>query len=105
VFKRCTSELLLAYSLIPCACVCLIGAGYRSVIRSAVGIRLVELRKGSVCHHWEFLAENLPTEFVISIDAVPHLVIDNDVEMVVVVEDSAGAVLKRKFLPDELRGS
>jgi len=86
-------------------CVCVIGAGYSSVIRSPVGIRLVELRKGSVCHHWEFLAEKPPTEFVVSIDAVPHLVIDNDVELVVVVEDSAGAIVKRKFLPDELRRS
>ena len=84
---------------------CVIGAGYSSVIRSAVGIRLVELRKDSVCHHWEFLAENPPTEFVVSIDDVPHLAIDNDVEMVVVVEDNAGVILKRKFLPDELHGS
>ena len=75
------------------------------MVQSAVGIRLVELRKGSVCHHWEFLAENPPTEFTICIDDVHHLVIENDVEVVVVVEDSAGAILKRKLLPDELHAS
>jgi len=78
---------------------------YSSVVRSTVGLRLVELRKGSVCHHWEFLTENPPTEFTISIDDVRHLVIEKDVEMVVVVEDSAGAILKRKLLPDELHTS
>jgi len=78
---------------------------YSNVVWSAVGLRLIELRKGSVCHHWEFLAENPPTEFTISIDDVHHLTIENDVEVVVVVEDSAGAVLKRKLLPDELRTS
>jgi len=75
------------------------------VVRSAVGLRLVELRKGSVCHHWEFLAENPPTEFIVVIDDVRHLVIENEVELIVVVEDSAGAILKRKLLPDELRTS
>jgi len=78
---------------------------YSSVVRSAVGLRLVELRKGSVCHHWEFLAENPPTEFTISINDVRHLVIENDVEVVVVVEDNSGAMLKRKLLPNELRTS
>lgn len=75
------------------------------MVRSAVGLRLVELRKGSVCHHWEFLAENPPTEFIVVIDDVRHLVIENEVELIVVVEDSAGAILKRKLLPDELRTS
>jgi len=75
------------------------------VVRSAVGLRLVELRKGSVCHHWEFLTENPPTEFTVSVDDLHHIKIENDVELVVVVEDSAGAILKRKLLLDELHAS
>jgi len=78
---------------------------YSAVVRSAAGLRLVELRKGSVCHHWEFLAENAPTEFTVSIDDVRHLVIENDAEMVVVVVDTDGAILKRRLLPNELRTS
>lgn len=75
------------------------------MVRSAVGLRLIELRKGSVCHHWEFLAENPLTEFTVSLDEVRHVTVENDVELVVVVEDDAGAVFKRKLLPDELRAS
>ena len=78
---------------------------YSSRVRSAVGLRLVELRKGSVCHHWEFLTDNPPTEFTVSIDDLRHIMIENDVEIVVAVEDSAGAVLKRKLLLDELHAS
>ena len=76
-----------------------------NVVWSAAGLRLIELRKGSVCHHWEFLAENPPTEFTISIDEMRQLTVDNDMELVIVVEDSSGAVLKRKLLPDELHTS
>ena len=74
-----------------------------TVVRSAAGLRLIELRQGSVCHHWEFFADNPPTEFTVSIDELRHLVIENDVEMVVVVEDNDGTMLKQKLLPDELR--
>jgi len=58
-----------------------------------------------VCHHWEFLTDNPPTEFTVSIDDLRHIMIENDVEIVVAVEDSAGAVLKRKLLLDELHAS
>jgi len=75
------------------------------MVRSAVGLRLIELRKGSVCHHWEFLAEHPPMEFAISIDEVRHLTVENDVDLVVVVEDNDGTVIKRKLSPDELRVS
>jgi len=82
-------------------CVCV----YSNVVSSAVGLRLIELRNACVCHHWEFIAENPPTEFTISIDEVRHLTIESDMEVVVVVEDSAGTVLKRKLSPDELHMS
>jgi len=80
-------------------CMC---ARCSSVVRSAAGLRLVELRQGSVCHHWEFLTDSPPTEFTINVNDVRHLVVENDVEMVVVVEDSSGVILKRKLLPDDL---
>jgi len=76
-----------------------------NVVRSAVGLRLVELRKGSVCHHWEFLAESPPTEFAVSVDGLRHLAIENEADIVVVALDSDGAILKRKLVPDQLRTS
>jgi len=62
------------------------------------------LRKGSVCHHWEFPAESPPTEFTVNVDDVRrHLVIDKDVmELVIVAVDSSGDILKQKLLPDDL---
>jgi len=78
---------------------------FSNVVQSAGGLRLIELRRGSVCHHWEFLSENPPTEFTVSIDDLRHLVIESDVEFIVVVVDDAGMILKRKVSLDELRVS
>jgi len=86
-----------------CVCVSVCVCGCSSTIRSSAGLRLVELRKGSVCHHWEFVADNGPTEFIVNIDEVRHLVVENDTEVVVVAQDDSGAILKCKLLPHCLR--
>jgi len=57
-----------------------------------------------VGHHWEFLDESPPTEFEVFIDDLRHLVVpDNGAEMVLLVEDDHGNVLKRRVTSSVLR--
>jgi hypothetical protein len=111
VFKKC-KQLFEKYATIVNRLLQLIVIIYRhvfldsNVVHCTNGIRVVELRyipEGCVCHHWEFLHENPPTEFEVSIEDLHHLVIpENGAEMALVIEDDAGNVVKRRVTPNIL---
>ncbi|XP_059144245.1 uncharacterized protein LOC131931460, partial [Physella acuta] len=68
-------------------------------IKSPVGIRIVELRtdpEGSVFHHWEFLNQAPPTEFVLHRSKVSNLPADVPT-ITILAEDSFGNILKKRF--------
>ncbi|KAI0210199.1 hypothetical protein LSAT2_005057 [Lamellibrachia satsuma] len=74
-------------------------------ISSQSGLRLVELRNhdnGTVVHHWEFLHDDPPTEFMVSLDKVKDVLPNDSVEYSVLVEDSCGNITKKKYHLDDL---
>lgn len=79
-----------------------------NVVTCKNGIRIVELRflpEGCVCHHWEFPDENPPAEFAVCVDDLHNLAMpENGVEMVLLAEDDAGNVMKRRVKASILHG-
>ncbi|XP_035828215.1 uncharacterized protein LOC118478529 [Aplysia californica] len=71
-------------------------------IKSAFGLRLVELRtdpEGSVFHHWEFLSQTPPTEFTLRRSKVSNMPADVS-SITVMAEDSYGNIMKKRFKVD-----
>ena len=69
------------------------------------GIRLIELRSqpgGVVFHHWEFLQDKPPTEFILKPSQIPNLA--SDVTVIgILIEDNEGNILKKKLHIEELQ--
>ncbi|KAL4223299.1 hypothetical protein ACF0H5_016770 [Mactra antiquata] len=68
-------------------------------LKACYGFRLVELRsnpEGEVFHHWEFLSETPPTEFVLKQSRVKNVPAEAKT-VTIFAEDNFGSVLKKKI--------
>lgn len=79
----------------------------RNLIRCPSGLRLIELRTvpdGAVFHHWEFLHNPPPVQFVLNPEEIhefsPGVIGGGEIGLL--VEDDAGNILKKKITLSDL---
>lgn len=77
----------------------------RNRIRCPSGLRLIELRTvpdGAVFHHWEFLHDPPPVQFILDPEEIREFAPGIGGEIGLLAEDDAGNILKKKITLSDL---